>query len=1314
MATLLVNAAVNIGVGLALNLLFPPRGQDITQEGPRLDDLSVTSAAYGRPINIGYGSHRYGGNIIWSSGIIEEVATDTQSAGGKGGGGGSVTTTTYTYFASFAIGVAEGPADDFLRIWGDGKLIFDKTGTGIGLSNPGIQIRFYRGDETQLPDPLIESIEGAGNVSAHRGLCYLVFERLPLADYGNRIPQITVELAYSATKSLPWTPLTEISGARLPQRFFIDPFSDTLYSLVNFNPSASRTSLASATMQARHVGSHGIGGRMPVYCMDGMIYVQNSPRNRSAIKQIDPQSMQATGVFFGSDGIGVEWLFGSPFIFPNGASFGVLRVVTPVDPIDVYVATVNNPALGGGGGMQCFTENEQGVLTWYNFIADTRISNYGGVIIHDFFNHRLFFTQESADHIDFWELDPNINVTLLGKVYSVPEPRKIARYEKQTYFGATNNVAGWCMLPDEEAVILSSGAGRRMFKISLNDGSVLATSDTHGFRSEDNWTNNGRFAFTDGLNGQGSGSIYVIDTDDLSLIEELPLSLMSPGVGAQQMSWPVNAYDPRTDSLVFNRVNGPGSPSSNRIARVLLSRASGEGVPLSSVVTDLCGRAGLEPSDIDVTDLTSTTVRGYAINRQGSARAAMEPLTRAYLFEGVESDWRIKFVRRGGSPVATIPADDVGLIRGDREPIERPRDQEVELPTSVAVTYADINADYQTGNQIAQRVSRPARTQNADNNVSLELPVVFTADEGRQLAERLLYTAWAERSKVHTAVSWENLALDPTDIVEMEVGADLLRLRLAEIEVGADLAIELVATQEDARSNDSSAPGVGGGGLVPQAVPSGFPTKYLPLDLPLLFAVDTSLQQFSRAYWAASGYDAEWAGSRLFRSSDQGQTFSAVGQATVPAAWGVVDGTVADPGTTATWDEGSTIDVKVIAGIDRFESATDAEVLAGANALAIIRADGLPEIVQFVNVESVDVGTVRLSRLLRGRRGTDADATAKNHGPNETVVLLEPGRILTFPLPLDLIGVSAQYKPETLGQPLEDAPTIVDRRTGQDLVPYAPAHVRGSRDGAGDLTVSWVRRTRYNGDSPATDDVPLNEQFERYDVEVSFLGAVRLSTTIDDATQHAVTVADWEAAGGLSGELPLINRDFEDDTGWIRSGGAIYVTSTAGSVTLNPKSGSRFMFMGGQPGSNAGSASQVVDLIAAGYEPAVIDNGQTCSLTWWWAQTETTVNRPDSGRVILDFLDASDAVISTLDTGQVVPAPDDTWIAGSLQGAVPFGTRKVQIRLIGYRTGPTLEAASISYDDVRLTMGSGVPPVHVSVWQRSGIVGRGREASAIV
>lgn len=1309
MTTLFVNAAVNIGVGLALNLLFPPRGQDIVQEGPRLDDLSVTSAAYGRPINIGYGTHRYGGNVIWSSGIEEVATTDVQRAG-KGGGGGSVTTTTYEYFASFAIAFTEGPTDDVLRMWADGKLILDKT--GLGSVRPGLDFRFYAGNETQLPDPVMEAAEGVGNVSAHRGLCYIVFDRLPLADFGNRIPQITAELTFNGTRTFPFAGLTELPGMSPPfadDTYIVQEQRTDNFFMINqdFNGGLSRNSLSQMATTRVYNGNHGLFSQTIRYCMNGKIYTQSDGQNASRIKEIDGETLLETGLFFGNSGSGAQ--FGLPFNFPNGVLPGILQVGGPpaqANPIDILVVVGSAQAVTPAGWV-AIARNQDGEFEQTNFISGFGIG-YGSPPMQDFVNRRLFVTAETDSIINLWEVTGQINAGVAGP-YAIPDATLVGTYQKGgVHYAGTGRTTGWCVLSDEEALIISNGVS--MLKVDMNNGDVLATNLTVGFLSQDGWTDTGRFGFIQNLSNIAvDGAIArLIDTDDLSVVEEIDTDLVSYPDGADGALGRA-MYDPVSNSIVYSRIRGVPNPAANfRIARLYFSRGTGNGAALSDVVSNLCSRAGLAASDIDVTDLTAEIVRGYAINRQGSVRAALEPLTRAFLFEGVESDWRIKFVRRGGSSVATIPADDVGLIRGDQEPIERPRDQEVELPSSVSVMYADLDADYQPGNQIAQRISEPTRTQNADNNLNLQLPVVFNVGEARQLAERLLYTAWAERARLNTALTWKYLAFDPTDIVEMQVGADLLRLRLSEIEIGADLSIQVATTQEDARSNISAIPGASGDGPIPQTIPSGLPTRYLPLDLPLLQDDDATQREFSRAYWAATGYDVTWPGAQLFQSRDNGTTYSIVSAATLESAWGHTVTAIADPGTIRTWDESSTIDVFVTRNIDRFDSATDAEVLAGANAIAVFKANGQPEIIQFVNVTSVDAFTVRLSRLLRGRRGTETNATG--HAAGERIVLLENNRVQTFRLPLNLIDSGLPYRAVTLNTQFEDAAVVTDTRAGQDLVPFDPVYVRGSRDGSGNLTVTWRRRTRHGGGSISISNKPLNEEFERYELGAPFIGESRISATINGATQYEITVAAWTAAGGLSGELPLINRDFESNTGWSLGTGVSYVASIG---SLTPQSGSQFVYLGGTQQPSA-SLSQEIDLLASGYEGANLDNDTPlCTLSYWHAELDDF--NVDTSQVFVDFLNSADTIISSLDSGVLSPTPVNTWVQNTISGNIPAGTRKVRVRMIGFRGGASpLGIPQIAFDDARLTLGTGVPPVSVSIWQISNVVGRGRAATALI
>ena len=178
------------------NALFGSSGQSRTVEGPRLSDLHITASTEGTPLPRVYGRARLGGQIIWATDFEEEVTTSAQSSGGGkggfGGGGGSTTTTTeYRYYANFAISLCEGTITRIGRVWADGR--------EIDMSR--LVWRLYTGSESQAPDSLIVSREGSGNAPAYRGVAYIVFERLALADYGNRVPQLSFEILRSAETS---------------------------------------------------------------------------------------------------------------------------------------------------------------------------------------------------------------------------------------------------------------------------------------------------------------------------------------------------------------------------------------------------------------------------------------------------------------------------------------------------------------------------------------------------------------------------------------------------------------------------------------------------------------------------------------------------------------------------------------------------------------------------------------------------------------------------------------------------------------------------------------------------------------------------------------------------------------------------------------------------------------------------------------------------------------------------------------------------------------------------------------------------------
>lgn len=195
MATLILSAvgtAVGGPIGGALGALA---GQRIDAElfspkarhGPRLGELAVQTSSYGTAIPKLFGTMRVAGTVIWSTDLKEQR---TKNGGGKG----RPKSVGYSYSASFAVALSGRPVRAVRRIWADGKLL--RGAAGDFKSETGF--RFYPGSEGQDVDPLIASIEGAGQAPAHRGLAYAVFEDFQLADYSNRIPSLTFELEADA------------------------------------------------------------------------------------------------------------------------------------------------------------------------------------------------------------------------------------------------------------------------------------------------------------------------------------------------------------------------------------------------------------------------------------------------------------------------------------------------------------------------------------------------------------------------------------------------------------------------------------------------------------------------------------------------------------------------------------------------------------------------------------------------------------------------------------------------------------------------------------------------------------------------------------------------------------------------------------------------------------------------------------------------------------------------------------------------------------------------------------------------------------
>ena len=184
-------------------------------------------------------------------------------------------------------------------------------------------------------------------------------------------------------------------------------------------------------------------------------------------------------------------------------------------------------------------------------------------------------------------------------------------------------------------------------------------------------------------------------------------------------------------------------------------------------------------------------------------------------------------------------------------------------------------------------------------------------------------------------------------------------------------------------------------------------------------------------------------------------------------------------------------------------------MLAGFNALAMFKANGEIEVLQFRDAVSLGSGRFTFSTFLRGRRGTDA--MAYGHALGERFVMLSSATVRPYTIGTTALNALRYWRSNTLGMLPEDGDVIslIDR--GRDQMPYAPVHIEAARSGS-DVALTWVRRTRMGGEQiDGTGTVPLNEASEAYQVDVLATpgGAVLRTLT---ATAPAVTYPAAEIA----------------------------------------------------------------------------------------------------------------------------------------------------------------------------------------------------------
>lgn len=1168
-----VGAKVGFMLGSAVgSTLFAP-----TIEGPRLNDLKVTASTLGVVIPEMVGTVRLGGNMIWTTGIKERE--EEVSTGGKGGGPSQ---TVYKYSASFAMAICKGPIDDLTRIWADGKLIYDKTNSnGVPLSafsdslfnsgnalavfvgilfrevggnfvfgggNSRIRFRLYRGTEDQLPDSLIVADKGAGNVSAHRGLAYIVVENMELEDFGNRIPQLTFEVTRAPQKVMSILTAKNADGTALTNfNSGADFFPDWDLGVAWGVTSSTAYAIDLTTMEVMFSDGGANAARdwdtnfyRRKYLQGAGIWLHTEgTRNSAALREWNIFSISQTGIY------GTTSNSTSGFVnYDNQAG-------------TVGFGASNSYGIGNLGVVGfCRTSASSRIYLTINFTRYVWILRTGlewpaaGDFQVPWLPSRLIEGRKfgtSADIIGYrssggqlqiqqWYISAGIDYDVV-QTPDGPDWRSGQDYQVTTYNLNPFSVASaafrntswtfnpWVVLYDETDDCIfalgevNSALGEEVAAMKYQRSTeqikfaqiyfrdVVGQIRLPENRMEYSRIEGGTFGWgTRAFSTQIEEGLYEIDLQTGAFIDNVRYGNQF-GNRFEALRGSMH-WDDRTRSLVSEAEGG--NDTNNRYVRIFFGTGAAD-LTIRDVVREIClSTRMLTDADIDVSQLADDRLSGYIVDRTTTARAVLRQLATGFLFDGYESDYKLVFRSRGRSPDVTIPEDWIAR-NSEQDIVSETVTQEVELPMRITMNYYDITRDHNQGTQTVKRVSKPVPSMLSEREDVIDLPVVWTPDRAKQGADKLLKMAWASRVNFDFQLPWRYLKYNPSDVAQIQLASGTTHtVRMGEMNIGGDFSLVVRGQSEKASAYDSDLTG----SLVDtplQTIADNFPAVAEALNTPLLRDVDFDPANNARVYLGVSTLSRQFAGAAVF--VNEGFDFVNQGSLSSKLVTGFCQ-TVLPPTTSwASTDNKTQFLVRLNDRSQVLESVTQEEMLNdGVNAALV--GD---EIIQFRDATQQSDGSWLLTGLLRARRGTNY--AVNSHRQGDRFILLEAPKLLTDLRPPSSYTITIQTKAVPRRTRLGEAEPQTFDLTPRDLQPLTPEGFEISESGS-DVTIRVQRRSRITAPLVAGTGT------------IHYKEGDKLSAKITYEVWYGLRLSDIEPFPDpdVSGEMGLFNASGNDVT----------------------------------------------------------------------------------------------------------------------------------------------------------------------------------------
>lgn len=983
------------------------------------------------------------------------INIDPEGGKGGGGGGGGGSTSAPHYYTDLLILLTENILNSILRVFSDGKLVYTiRTDSGsnniIDSASTGLWTRmtFYDGSEDQIPDAAYEAAVGIGNAPAYRGRSTVYIEGIDCGQ-GGQVPNLTFEISQVSAAN----PITNVAQT----------LAATAINGDNWNQGWGLAIHKDAYWDCRFQSWMGqfSGSLVHRHCQ----YATENTPTVTRFWENEPS---------GPPGVMYYW-----------GAWGMLFNNSGPDPISIYSFGYNAQFNG--------SPYWEGTYNYYITNWRTKSQHVGMTITKGrgdgnelYLNGGCWGAYDHTsgkwvvfDGLASYGTQRKISGTMNSGARTADQPLDclaIAFYSGKMYIIQDNTLGSFVRICDGlgNLVTLTQAMPNRVTnaaRIKANEEGVFVWYPTAG--------TDVIYKLINGLNGGVTWETKMIRT----------------GVGSRNLGFAQNTggydfYATETYCLLPLSQGAYGNASVEKVVYAGIVPATRT---IASVVSELCIRSGLTASQIDVTGLSAITqeVRGVLISQASSTRSVLEHLASVFFFDVTLSD-KLYFRRRGRTASATIPYTGLGAGNDEAEtiPFIIRKTNELEVANQTAVSFPDIDADYETSTQYSG-----TENVNSININQVTVPIVLSTTEGKLLAEAIQTALNVSKITATVKVSRLYCFYEVGDILNItDKDGRLFSMRIGKVTYQGPV-IEWELTLDDNSWPTQSWVTTISPGRQTDVIPVT-DSELMVLDIPMLSDSDNDYGVYTLVTNGSSG----WPGAGIYMSRDN-ISYELDTTIYTKATIGITTTALGDWTGPTIFDEVNTVTVAIYAG-GTLSSTTRDALLENRNLnLAVIR----DEIIQYRTATLVQTGIYTLSGLLRGRRGTEW--LANSHTANENFALYTlAGAARNRDIQFSDMGQPLFFKAPTVGQSLGQAALISGTATGAALKIPAPVDLRYIVSGT-DIIFTWKRVSRFSTTFCGSNgiSVPMRETAETYDLEIWNINHTILIRSITGITSPTYT-----------------------------------------------------------------------------------------------------------------------------------------------------------------------------------------------------------------